>query len=397
MTRRLIVAMALVLGLIGPASAMAAAAPAASATDGALVSAPISTSLVQGDETWLVVPMGHLGDFLNTFWQLFVRSSSGDGWVTVTPPGVADNGGLVITDGPNGGLLAGFLPNQDLIFSPLSVTTDGGHTWTGVYFPQGLAAVPDALGGATSGSTLGLGRSTSGTLLETGVDLTSLSSWRSVTTAGHLGHSAPGTRCGVSRLTAIAQGPPGVALIGASCTRRGVVGLFHVAGGDVSAVAVPASSTLAGATVSVLRLVPTATGVAMLLAAHERSGRTALVAGWLATAAQSVRLSRPIPVPLSAKLVASGTTPGGGLFVLLQPPGGRAPELADIAPPGSGQSAWDVPPAPPRGTLGVAFSPGRIDAVTVQSSTLTDFSLDSSGTWVQSQVVKVPIQYGSSS
>jgi hypothetical protein len=48
--------------------------------------------------------------------------------------------------------------------------------------------------------------------------------------------------------------------------------------------------------------------------------------------------------------------------------------------------------------LGAAFSPGRIDAVTVHSSTLIDYALDeSTATWVRSQVIDVPIQYGSSS
>jgi hypothetical protein len=48
--------------------------------------------------------------------------------------------------------------------------------------------------------------------------------------------------------------------------------------------------------------------------------------------------------------------------------------------------------------LGAAFSPGRIDAVTVHSSTLIDYAFDESTmTWVRSQAVHVPIQYGSSS
>jgi hypothetical protein len=48
--------------------------------------------------------------------------------------------------------------------------------------------------------------------------------------------------------------------------------------------------------------------------------------------------------------------------------------------------------------LGAAFSPGRIDAVTVHSSTLIDYVFDeTSSTWVRAQVVHVPIQYGSSS
>jgi hypothetical protein len=392
--RRLLIAFALVFGLIGPASAIAAASPVPAAA-GPTVSAPITSGIVQGNDTWLVVPMGHLPHFLNTFWQLFVRTPTDNGWVTVTPPGVADNGGLVIAAGPGGSLLAGFLPNQDLTFSPLSLTDDGGRTWTGVYFPQGLIAVPDALGFTDAGITLGLGSSKSGSVLESPADL---SSWRTATTAAPLGHTAAGGRCGIVRLTAAAIAPSGDPLVGTACRNRGVIGLFDITGGGARAVAFPTSPTLAGATVSVLRLVPTATGVSVLLAAHERTGRTTLVAGWLSGSGPAARLSASLAVPIGAKLLASGTTPGGGVFVLVQPPGGGAPELADVAGSGVGRAAWDVLTPPPRGTLGAAFSPGRIDAVTVHSSTLIDYAFDeSTATWVRSQVIDVPIQYGSSS
>lgn len=60
---------------------------------------------------------------------------------------------------------------------------------------------------------------------------------------------------------------------------------------------------------------------------------------------------------------------------------------------------WDYPPAPPRGTVAVALSPGRTDAVTVHSSTLTDDTLDPADLprWRRTQVLRVPVQYGSSS
>jgi hypothetical protein len=399
-----LVGVAVVVGLVVPMSATITSLPAASAATGTVVqapitTAPITTAFVQGGDTWLVVPMGDLSQLVNTFWQLFVRTPTGAGWVLVTPPGVADNGGLVITPGPDGWLLAGFLANQDLVFSPLSLTTDGGQKWTGVYFPDALAPVPDSLGGTIGDTTAGLGSSGRGSLLETGADLSSLSSWRPAMTAAQLGHSAAGARCGVERLTATAMAPNGDPLLGASCAHRGVVGLFDVAAGGVTAVAFPRSSTLAGATVSVLRLVETTSGVAVLLGARERSGSTMLVAGWLAPSGQAGAPSVPLAVPAGAKLLASGTTPGGGVFVLLQPVGTSAPELADVSPAsGSAKPSWVVPPPPPRGTLGAAFSPGRIDAVTVHSSTLIDYVFDeTSSTWVRAQVVHVPIQYGSSS
>jgi hypothetical protein len=398
-----LVGVAVVVGLVVPMSATITSLPAASAATGTVVqapitTAPITTAFVQGGDTWLVVPMGDLSQLVNTFWQLFVRTPTGAGWVLVTPPGVSDNGGLVITAGPDDGLLAGFLANLDLVFSPLSLTTDGGQKWMAVYFPDGLARLPDALGGTIGDTTAGLGSSGRVGLLETGADLSSVSSWRPAITAAQLGRSAAGARCGVVRLTATAVALDGDPLLGASCGHRGVVGLFDVAAGRVTAVAFPRPSTLAGATFSVLRLVETTTGVAVLLGARERSGRTVLVAGWLPTSGQPFAPSAPLAVPRGAKLLASGTTPGGGLFVLLQPLGASAPELADVSASGTAEPSWVVPPPPPRGTLGAAFSPGRIDAVTVHSSTLIDYVFDeTSSTWVRAQVVHVPIQYGSSS
>jgi len=89
--RRLLAAVAVSIGLIAPVTAAVAVAPASGAS--AMVSAPITSAFAQGNDTWLVVPMGHLSHFINTFWQLFVRTPTDNGWVTVTPPGVADNGG----------------------------------------------------------------------------------------------------------------------------------------------------------------------------------------------------------------------------------------------------------------------------------------------------------------
>jgi hypothetical protein len=396
--RRLLAPIALVLGLIGPTAALRSAPSALAAAGPVTVAAPITAALVQGNDTWLVVPMGHLGQFLNTFWQLFVRTSPGTGWVTATPPGVADNGGLVITIGPGGGLLAGFLASQDLTFSPLSETTDAGRTWAPVYFQEGLISVPDALAGSTSGVIFGLGRSRRGTLLETAGSLSSTSSWRSTITETRLARSSAGVRCGIQGLTATAVTSGGDPIVGVACGRPGSVGLFDVAGGKVKAVAFPVASALTRATISVLRLMPTTTGLAVVLRAHEPSGRTVMVAGWLSGSTTSGALSASLPVPTGGKVLASGTTSSGGVFVLLSSPHRGGPELSEVSPASIDQPSWDVLPDPPRGTLGAAFSLGRIDAVTVHSSTLIDYTLDqSSATWVQSQVVHVPIQYGSSS
>ena len=66
----------------------------------------------------------------NNFWQLFVRPAGTTTWRLATPPGVASNGGLVITGLGTGPVVAGFRPSQDLSYSPLATTRDNGTAWT---------------------------------------------------------------------------------------------------------------------------------------------------------------------------------------------------------------------------------------------------------------------------
>ncbi len=62
-------------------------------------------------------------------WQVFVRQSASPAWRLVTPPGVADNGGLVAA-GTGRALTVAVRPSQNLTFSPLAVSTDGGARWS---------------------------------------------------------------------------------------------------------------------------------------------------------------------------------------------------------------------------------------------------------------------------
>jgi len=374
-----VAALALIGGAVTPSGATAA-------TSRPVESAPLNSSFEQSGDTWLVVPMGNLSNFLNTFWQLLVRSPTGSGWVTVTPPGVADNGGLAVT-GVDNAVVAGFMPSQDLTFSPLGSTDDAGASWHGAYFPEALSDVPDALATGANGVGLALGRRDGGTVLWA----SGAGSWRTLTTLSKLDQARAGARCRMARMTAVAVAPDGDELVGGSCVRAGGSAVFALSGGSVQPIAVRAP----GARVSVLRLLSVPGRVVGLFAiAHGR--RTDLVAGWLADGARSFSLSAPLALPSDERLVATGSTAEGGVFVLL----GRGPqdgrELAEVDP-GSTTPSWDVLPGPPGGTLGAAFSNGRIDAVTVNGSTLIDYTLDQGDqTWVQSQRLHVPIQYGSS-
>lgn len=91
-----------------------ATAPARPATPPSL-----ATSLATATGTWAVAVMGGSVASHNNFWQLFVRPDGTSTWRLATPPGVASNGGLVLTGLPAGSVLAGFRPSQDLAYSPL--------------------------------------------------------------------------------------------------------------------------------------------------------------------------------------------------------------------------------------------------------------------------------------
>ena len=45
--------------------------------------------------TWAIVAMGGPAAGENQFWELLARPAGSTRWELVTPPGVADNGGLV--------------------------------------------------------------------------------------------------------------------------------------------------------------------------------------------------------------------------------------------------------------------------------------------------------------
>src|ERR1700722_12262484 len=82
--------------------------------------APESASTTTSSGSSVVIPMGHLEDRSNTFWEVFLKSAGSKSWVLHTPPGVASNGGLVLAAGPSGYLKVVFLNPVDLKFSPVA-------------------------------------------------------------------------------------------------------------------------------------------------------------------------------------------------------------------------------------------------------------------------------------
>jgi hypothetical protein len=363
---------AVLLTACASAGNQAAAAPPAAAA------APLATSMTAtAGGTWAIVPMGGSAADEDRFWELFTMPAGSTQWALDTPPGVADNGGLVAA-GSGSALTVAFRPSQDLLFSPLASTSDDGKTWDTGLIDAPIAAVPDALA-AGGGSMLAL--LDNGTVDQAGA---AGASWTRLAAPSAIAATAAGRRCQVTNLTAVAYTASGTPLVAASCARPGTVGIFARTAGTWQA-AGPAAP--GGGEVRVLRLTSTTAGDTALLSDGTGSA-TSLQAAWT-SAGTSWTTSSPLPAG-SRQVIADGTGTGGSAWVLLA--GGRA---ATIAGPGA---AWRQLPATPRGTAALAAGPGgTTDALVVAGGTLTVDQLTPAGTWRSAQVINVPVQYGSSS
>jgi hypothetical protein len=371
-TAALLAGTVLLAGCASAASHPSAAPPAATA-------APLATSMtVAGAGTWAIVAMGGSSADENNFWELFTRPAGSTQWELVTPPGVADNGGLVAS-GSDGSLTVAFRPSQGLTFSPLASTSDDGKTWGTGLLDAAVAAVPDALA-AGSGHTLAL--LDDGTIEQSGAAGVN---WTRLATPDAIATSAAGRRCQVTGLTAVAYTPSGSPLAAASCGLPGAVGIFARTAAGTWQAAGPAAPS--GSLVHVLRLTETTGGDTALLASGTGSAAS-LLAAWTA---DGTRWTTSSALPTgSSQVLASGTGPGSTVWVLLT--GGRA---AIIPGPGA---AWRQLPAPPQGTAALATVSGAtVDALAVAGTSLTVYQLTPSGTWTKTQSAKVPIQFGSSS
>ena len=183
----------------------------------------LSTSIQSATGAWAVVPMGNLSQPLNTFWQLLHRPTGAARWEDEAPSlAVATNGGLVVALDGNHALAVGIRPANLLAFSPLLI--DGGteSAWTPAAPLAALENHPDVLAIGTDGRSVAISRvhGTEAVL----VSSAGLAAWRVLTSATSLGASPVGRSCEISSLTAV--GLVGTStVVGASCSRGGVVGI----------------------------------------------------------------------------------------------------------------------------------------------------------------------------
>jgi hypothetical protein len=375
-------------GSASPApSAPSAAHPTAQPAAASGPAAALATSLSTVQDSWAIVPAS--AD--PTFSEVLVRPATSATWRLVTPPGVADNGGLVAAGDAGSALTVAVRPSRDLHFTPVTSTADAGASWsTDGPIGQAVASSPGAL--AVSGRQLAA-------LLSNGAIEASANgggTWRTLARPGTIAASAAGKKCGTVKVTSVAFGPgPTEVLAAGRCGATGADGLFsYTTGGGWQRLGLPVTGQLVRLSAG-SALVRAKAGLTVLWDTHF---------GWyayapLATPAQpsDPAWSASAPLPVSSAITASGglagatPTSSAGAWVLL--PGGQA---ATIAGPGK---QWLLLPPTPAHTTVLASGPGTsIDALAVSGDNLTVWQLDHGSTlWAKEQTISVPVQPGMSS
>jgi hypothetical protein len=342
--------------------------------------------------------MGHLEDPANTFWQLFHRAAGAGPWTDqVQATAVATNGGLVMASSQGGSLVVGVLPFDFLTFSPLIATANGGRSWTNGLLPGGLVTAPNALGANASGQALAITGKDQSPNSQMVLTFVSLANWQPLTSVSAMATSAGGEQCGLAGLSAVAFDGSNP-LVGAKCSHAGVIGLFEKKGSGWTLVGPrpPAGTAQDGFAVNAAQ--STGSGFSCLLSAIGPRGTRVIVVS-TDDSGQTWQVSQPLQLTASERITSVGPAGAGGFFVLLGSPTGpdRAAVLEGPATAWP-ETSWRVLPSPPPGTATLAFGPGTtVEALAVDTATLTVWTLGASGGWHQGQVMTVSIDYGSSS
>ncbi len=353
----------------------------------------MSTSIEAADGTWATLPMGRLDESLNTFWQLFFRPTPTARWSNeVEATATATNGGLVLAAGTEGRLVVGIRPSSYLTYSPIISASGAPTSWSSGLIDAALAARPDALAVGPRGGALALvggrrrGRDDPKVLASSG----NLSLWATLTTQRALASTSGGRACDPTALTAVGYlGEE--ALVGTSCGRPGLVGLFvhQTKAWRLTHLALPASLARDWTEVLSVQSAPTSTSVLLALS---RGLETDLLVARVRPKGRWT-ISAPRRLPADDVLASFGPADEGGFFALVQTPSGR-----DTLGVVQSTAVWKTLPTPPPDTATVAFGAGApVEALVASATRLTVWSLDAlTGQWMRGQVLHIPIQYGSS-
>ena len=356
----------------------------------ATVRASLATSAETSAGSWAVVAMGHLGQPLNTFWQLFFRPAGASAWSDrASALAVATNGGLIVATQSGKSLAVGIRSANNLSYSPLIVTSDA-RSWLPAEPVGALADQPDALAIAAGGEALALVGD--GRAAQVLVSATGLTSWRALASESALAASPPGRACGIVSLTAVGYSA-GHRLIGASCRRGGVVGIFTEHGSTWRLVGPGLLQPFGHSSTEVLGLQTTTAGLCALVGLTGRRSAQ-LVAACTSGSRLTWRVSPAVLLAGPEGVVSFGPVAKVGLFALIW--GSAHPDMLAVL--GESHMTWSTLHSPPAQTATVVFAPvGRVDALVVDDTSFTDWRLAGGGRrWSREQNLHVAIQFGSS-
>jgi hypothetical protein len=359
--------------------------------DTAPLSLPLSGSIAMPDSSSAVVVMGKNDGQHDLFWQLFGFDTTKSRWALITPPGVADNGGLMVSGNDSTGLLVGFGASQGLTFSPLALTTDGGTAWSPGGLAEPLASVPSAIAlGANSTAVALVDEDAEEVLARAG----SLTSWTPLTTETKLAALAAGRACGVQSIDAVDIAPNGDVILGVSCRQPGRVGVFAKTRTGWSLGRVPLSGKDRSDTFDALRITTAGNATGALFYGADGTSKN-IVAAWASSSGDTNAWTLSAPLQLGAhdEIIASGMGTNGSQFVVVRSASSTRAEI--ISGP---RSSWQTLSSLPAATATIATEPnGRLVALSVSDTNLTVWEQDAkSDGWEKAQSLTVPIVFGSS-
>ncbi len=344
--------------------------------------APLTTSMPVAAGTWVVVPVG-ASSGEGRFWELLWSPSHSARWSLVTPPGVQDNGGLTLAPSPRGTTFAGFVPSDNLHFSPLARTADQGRSWSPDLLPEGLAAGPDSLAAGAGDALLALTPRHGGEVLDR---FAHGASWRPLVSAGSLAATAAAHECGLASLGAVAFGSGRYPSVGGACEHPGQIGEYVDDRGTWHHAAPVVPAGLNGYTADVLRLTDTPAGT-FSLASLTYGSKEELIAAWSQDGGRDWLQAKALRLRAGQNLISAGPGPHHEAYVLA----GRTDGSETLAVSAGPAAPWRSSPPPPTGMAAVALlDDGKIDGFTVRGKTIEEWSLAVGGqAWHRGQVIHV--------
>jgi hypothetical protein len=343
-------------------------------------SPPLAGGIDDGSTTMAVVPMGHLSDPFNTFYQTF--TSVNGAWSETTPPGVGTNGGIVVASPTNGAVAV--LPFYASSVSALSLLANGVSVGTGEVVGK-MSTNPSALSVDPASGVLAFVGANGQVRVQSKFD----APFKTATTLSALQQAPTLKSCGVQAITSVAVEPGGSLALGLRCSKGGTSAVAQQNGSSwaIDSVAGLASDAVVRLDVDgqgLLALVKTG-GMHATLRALQIEGSTVVASPAISIMNCTLRatsVSALLGATRSDIVTMAGTSHAEAVVLT---PGAKTAHVAPLLPL-STQSVVS--------TSGSDVAAG-LTAISVNKGIATIKTLTSGGAWTTKKVIRVSIQYGS--